>query len=307
MEEVCIQRAERRWKVHVDRGIDCSIGVTTKSPMQRAFALPAARAEWMYVCGRGGVSVNVGTFMCSCHGAGTHTECVGHIVPPRGDGDVITLDECGVPLRAFTPAVLLSVDPRNLRASGERYNEFTDATSASSTSMMSGDVVAMDAFKDDRVVTKAALIEALDGMYQCNKESTTEFVNAMGGGAALCIRVLPNSDAKRRMDWSGAGAAYVTSDAAEWIVASGFHHLLIDLPSVDREDDGGKLVAHKTLLRCDETSTSGPTPHTITELCFFPDDSAPDGMYMLNLHVPNVDMDAAPSRPILYPIEDCSC
>jgi hypothetical protein len=33
-------------------------------------------------------------------------------------------------------------------------------------------------------------------------------------------------------------------------------------------------------------------------------DSAPDGLYLLDLHVPAFAADAAPSRPVLYPVQE---
>ena len=40
---------------------------------------------------------------------------------------------------------------------------------------------------------------------------------------------------------------------------------------------------------------------TITEMVYV-EDSVADGLYCLNLQVPAFELDAAPSRPILYPL-----
>jgi hypothetical protein len=41
---------------------------------------------------------------------------------------------------------------------------------------------------------------------------------------------------------------------------------------------------------------------TVTEMVFVPAD-VPDGLYALALHLPPFVTDAAPSRPLLYPLE----
>jgi hypothetical protein len=41
----------------------------------------------------------------------------------------------------------------------------------------------------------------------------------------------------------------------------------------------------------------------VTELAFVPD-SVQDGLYLLDLHVPAFATDAAPSRPVLYPLRE---
>jgi hypothetical protein len=42
-------------------------------------------------------------------------------------------------------------------------------------------------------------------------------------------------------------------------------------------------------------------PRTVTELIYAPD-PIPDGHYLLNLQVAPLLADAAPSRPVLYPV-----
>jgi hypothetical protein len=41
----------------------------------------------------------------------------------------------------------------------------------------------------------------------------------------------------------------------------------------------------------------------VTELAWVPD-SVPDGLYLLDLQVPAFASDAAPSRPVLYPVTE---
>ena len=58
---------------------------------------------------------------------------------------------------------------------------------------------------------------------------------------AVVIRTYPNPPSKRGRSWSGSNPPYLDPKAAAWLAAEGVLHLLIDLPSVDPEEDGGAL------------------------------------------------------------------
>lgn len=113
---------------------------------------------------------------------------------------------------------------------------------------------------------------------------------------ALIIRTRPNDDSKRHRHYSGANPPYLHADAARLIRDAGVQHLLLDIPSVDKEEDGGVLAAHRAFWAYPE-STRGTC--TITELIFVPD-AVKDGFYLLNLMVTSIMNDASPSRPVLY-------
>ena len=72
--------------------------------------------------------------------------------------------------------------------------------------------------------------------------------------------------------------------------------MLIDQPSVDKEFDDGKLLAHKAFWNYPNIIDS---KRTITELIGIPD-GVPDGFYLLNLSLSNIENDASPSRPVIY-------
>lgn len=120
----------------------------------------------------------------------------------------------------------------------------------------------------------------------------------------LVIRTLPNGEDKRRRDY-GARPYYplLSAEAMHAIVTAGVRHLLIDTPSVDRADDGGRLANHRVFWGMNETGTE-PAPNrgrcTITELIFVPNDVS-DGLYLLDLGVSSIVGDASPSAPVLYP------
>jgi kynurenine formamidase len=99
---------------------------------------------------------------------------------------------------------------------------------------------------------------------------------------------------------------YLSREAAQLLVERAILHLVIDLPSLDREHDAGRLSAHRAFfgLAPGATALAGATrpDATVTELAFVPDTLA-DGAYLLELQVPALGGDAVPSRPLLYALE----
>lgn len=141
---------------------------------------------------------------------------------------------------------------------------------------------------DDLIITKNQIEAALNG-------KTTE---------AIIIRTLPNEKAKLSKNYSNTNPPYLTEDAATFIRESGIQHLLIDLPSVDREHDEGKLLAHKAFWNVKDVNNLNPDARmhcTITEMIFVAD-AIQDGSYILNLQIASFENDASPSKPILYKI-----
>ncbi|UOQ73182.1 cyclase family protein [Hymenobacter cellulosilyticus] len=67
---------------------------------------------------------------------------------------------------------------------------------------------------------------------------------------ALVLRTLPNDEAKRHRQYSGTNPTYLEPALAHYLVTQNIQHLLLDLPSVDREEDQG---------RCWPTTLSGST------------------------------------------------
>lgn len=116
------------------------------------------------------------------------------------------------------------------------------------------------------------------------------------GEQAWIIRTLPNPDSKRYQHYSGTNPVYFDPGVMDHLIELGIDHLLVDLPSVDREEDGGALASHHRFWEYPEKKF---VKRTITELVYIPD-NVPDGLYLLNLLVPAFDLDAAPSRPVIY-------
>ena len=78
-----------------------------------------------------------------------------------------------------------------------------------------------------------------------------------------------------------------------------FEHLLIDLPSVDREEDGGKLLAHKAFWQYPDNVRKNCT---ISEL-IFAENGIKDGIYLLNIQIASFEIDVSPSKPVLYELK----
>jgi kynurenine formamidase len=122
--------------------------------------------------------------------------------------------------------------------------------------------------------------------------------------AALIIRTLPNSTTKKQLNYSNTNPPYLNEAAAVFIRECGIKHLLIDLPSVDREQDEGKLLAHKAFWNVKDINNLNADARqdaTITEMVYIPDTVA-DGNYLLNLQIASFENDASPSKPVLYKI-----
>ncbi len=115
---------------------------------------------------------------------------------------------------------------------------------------------------------------------------------------AIVIRTTPNIDSKINAHYSNTNPPYIEHEAAIWLREIGVKHLLIDLPSVDREYDAGKLMSHHAFWNYPENTRMDAT---ITELIFV-HNNIKDGSYLLNLQMASFENDASPSKPVLYKI-----
>ena len=68
---------------------------------------------------------------------------------------------------------------------------------------------------------------------------------------AIVIRTLPNSASKLSKKYSHTNPPFLAEEAARFICESGTQHLLIDLPSVDKERGRREIVGPQSLLECD--------------------------------------------------------
>ena len=142
--------------------------------------------------------------------------------------------------------------------------------------------VAPEKLGDDYVISKKQLQFALG-----NKKRD-----------AIVIRTLPNTSQKKSRQYSHTNPTYLLEDAAIYLRTKGVKHLLIDLPSVDKERDGGELLAHNAFWN---TKGNLRLDATITEFIYV-SNKIEDGCYMLNLQIAPFENDASPSKPILYKV-----
>lgn len=265
-----VEIAGRRWRAAAP-GWDASIPLAFNETQPSFFGAAHATAAPLAIEGfigdvqRGG-SCNCSTYSLTPHCNGTHTECVGHVVEER----VSVRDAAR---EHFSPALLISMAPVAASATCEASDPRPHA--------------------GDRLITRA-LLEAAAG-------------EQLAGCAALVVRTLPNDPPKRVRDYGASGEAppYFSAEAMRWIVEQGVRCLVVDVPSVDRAEDEGRLTCHRIFWGLPPGGRSAAAATrataTITELAYVPNE-APDGMYLLNLQVAPFIADAAPSRPILLPL-----
>ena len=117
---------------------------------------------------------------------------------------------------------------------------------------------------------------------------------------AVVIRTLPNTKDKLSRQYANSNPPYLSKAAAIYLKNKGVKHLLIDLPSVDKEKDNGHLFAHKAFW---DLKGVPRIEATITELIYVPN-TVKDGKYILNLLIAPFQNDASPSKPVLYKLFD---
>jgi len=260
----------RELTVDVSRPVSLAVPLDFAGPQPRHFGAPPASARPFEAPGFAGsvargASCNCEVISLTPHCNGTHTECVGHLTRER-------LDASRVAPLGLLPALLVTVDPEPAGATAEGSDP--------------------QPHPGDLLVTRRALERAWPE-------------RAPFEARALVVRTLPNRADKRVHDYSAETPPYLTREAAQLLVGRGIAHLVVDLPSIDRTRDEGRLTAHRIFFGLPPASTAlaEATRHdaTVTELAFVPQE-ARDGAWLLELQLPALGGDAAPSRPLLYPI-----
>ncbi len=257
-----------RYRVAPEDGIDLSIPLEFDGPQPSHFGAPPATAVPLEAGGfvgdtRLGGSCNCRTLTLVPHCNGTHTESYGHLTDTPWSVAALAT-------RPLYAARLVSVNPVPAAS----------CTESTRPEPRPGDVL----------ITRAALAAAGLGD---------------GPAEALVVRTLPNPPEKRVRDWSGSPVPpYFTAEAMRAVVAAGVEHLLVDTPSIDRTHDEGCLTTHRVFwgMSDDQPGPATRPRATVTEMIYVPPD-VPDGLYGLAIHLPPFVTDAAPSRPILYPLE----
>lgn len=166
---------------------------------------------------------------------------------------------------------------------GHITKEFYSINECLKTFFFTAEVVSIvpERKEEDLVITKTQLETAL----QTKPE-------------AIIIRTLPNTDDKLKRQYSHSNPPYIEEDGALFLKKIGVKHLLIDLPSVDKEEDGGTLLSHNAFWN---TNGELRLDATITEMIYV-SETIKDGSYILNLQIASFHNDATPSKPVLYKI-----
>lgn len=263
--------AETRYSIDTSEPADISIPVLFNGDQPNTYDVPEATAH-AYEQGdfvgdvRRGGGCNFEQYTLIPHCNGTHTECVGHISYDRIHINRTLKD-------AFIPATLITIQPVKADETEDRYIPEKNGK--------------------DMLITRLSLEEALSG----GESAFTK---------ALIIRTLPNDESKKSRRYMENHPAFFSLDAMEFIAELGVEHLLIDLPSVDRTFDEGKLTTHHIFWEVKKESHDiDPADHsmkTITEMIYAPD-GIDDGEYVVSIQIPNFTSDAAPSRVLVYQVE----
>ena len=214
-----------------------------------------------------GGSCNVNILHLNPHCNGTHTESIHHVVDQSVNIGSITNN-------SLSSCLLISVTPINA-------NTLDDESYFPSLA------------ETDRVIDAKSLQQACSNLPLDEIES-------------LVIRTLPNSnDKKSAIYGEHMQPAFFTTEAMSWIAQTSIKHLLVDFPSVDKMYDEGYLDNHHIFWNIPRAShqldDNCRSDRTISEMVYVNDDIK-DGLYCLSLQIPAFETDAAPSRPLLYPL-----
>jgi kynurenine formamidase len=257
-------------RVDLARAVSLALTLDFDGPQPRHFGAPRATARPFEAPGFSGAVASGASCNCEVltlipHCQGTHTECAGHLTREK-------LDAYRVVPTGLVAALLLSVTPEAAAVGGE----------STAPAPAAGDLL----------ISARALAAAWPAASPFEAR-------------ALVIRTLPNTADKRARDYALATPPYLSREAAQLLVSRGILHLIVDVPSLDRTHDEGRLTAHRIFFGLPPGSAqlraAARSNATVTELSFVPDE-LPDGPYLLQIQVPALAGDAVPSRPLLYPL-----
>ena len=135
--------------------------------------------------------------------------------------------------------------------------------------------------KEDRVITKRMIEGKIPD-------------KALG----LIIRTLPNSLSKMSQSYNATNTIFFTKEAIKYITRCKIRHLVVDMPTIDKYDDGGQLGNHHLFFE-----NTPPYKKTITEMAYIGNEII-DGSYLMTIEIPPMVLDAAPSRPFIFDIKN---
>ncbi|TVR04092.1 MAG: cyclase family protein [Deltaproteobacteria bacterium] len=263
------------FQARTDESFDIAIAQRFDAEQPNAFGLPDADATFVrgddfVLSVHDGAPINCSTLTLTPHANGTHTESIAHITT---DGPSV--------LDVLDQSLLLA---RLVTTDFVRREDVPDESYLGTSQ------------PHDRVIAAQSLDRLLPGV-----DSGTPTDERP---RAIVVRTLPNTTQKPTRRWATTNPPYFTEDAIRLLLRRGYQHLLVDLPSIDREQDDGAMAAHRTWWELPPVGTSAgenASRRTITEFCYVPD-TIPDGLYLLELQIAPLALDAVPSRPRLIPL-----
>jgi kynurenine formamidase len=260
------------FEINSDNPIDISVPLIFGGEQPNIYDAPKASSKACEIGDfigdtRRGGSCNFEEYKLIPHCNGTHTECIGHISFERVSIWETLQD-------VFIPSTLITVASVKAGETDDTYNPPKN--------------------DNDYLITKDSLESALD-------EADESFFDG------LIIRTLPNDESKKSRRYAENPPPFFSLDAMNYIAERGIKHLLVDIPSVDRNFDEGKLSCHHIFWNVEQgtnrVDVNNHSMNTITEMIYVPNEVA-DGNYLLNLQIASFVSDAAPSRPVIFRIKN---
>jgi kynurenine formamidase len=245
-----------------------AIGITFEELQGKYYVESRPSKDMLFRANSGSLNMmqqgcNVSEITFIPHCHGTHTETVAHI-----DDYGVTIDRLHPPLGV--PCKLVSICSKRFDQTDDTYPVHVN--------------------KWEHVIDYFELKTKLSNIVQ-NKQQ------------ALVLRTLPNDESKKDRIYKQVNTyPFLTTEAIKYVKKLGIMHLLVDIPSVDRLEDNGKLSNHRFFWSCEKEIENEKIDYrhtaTITELIYVPNEIL-DGFYYLYLCYPMLKTDAVPSWPLL--------
>lgn len=239
-----------------------------------------------------GGSCNFDVISLIPHCNGTHTECLGHITKEKQSINQTLQNPNSI-------ALLITVKPKTIKERQTKCNK-EDLSKIEYKPEIDPE--------NDKIITAYDITNTIFTTFHKEISETQEkqLLFKKIPVQSIIIRTKPNDDNKKIRNYIQSPPAFLTVDASKALNNFAIKHLVLDLPSIDKQFDQGLLSSHHEFWGLtnnnDINNTNQDTyKKTITEFAFI-DDEIKDGLYFLSLQIAPFELDASPSKPILYNI-----
>lgn len=251
---------------------------------------PYASENFIANVAQGG-SVNCEYIRFCAHGNGTHTECFGHV-----SKQFYSIQNVRMPFFMLAQVITVTIQPDYLQ---QEANEFMR--------------------EQQQMVNRVSKLIGLEQKSSEKKQETSRLLYPISFEhipfdtidfsqiTALIVRVNFSLDFiiqnnLNDKNFSGKNPPFFDKNLIQYLKSKGIQHLLTNLPSIDPENDNGKLEAHLAFWGMKDRESLPLYPNdTITELCNIPD-HVKDAIYALHLGLSPFESDAVPSMPVLFSV-----